>query len=120
MNVRCTNKYPPFFIKNWTFIVKDRNLIFYSKYCPSLDAIFSHLSGSIRIPRQRNPLYFEVIHESTQFLVFSYDVKGCSDRPCVIDRNKWILQGAVSGEYGGWGKTSHSSVSKLVLTGSAT
>ena len=26
--IRCTNKFPTFFIKNWAFIVKERNLIF--------------------------------------------------------------------------------------------
>ena len=34
-NIRCTNKFPTFFIKNWAFIVKERNLMFYSKNCPS-------------------------------------------------------------------------------------
>ena len=34
-NIRCTNKFPPFFIKNWAFIMKERKLMFYSKYCPS-------------------------------------------------------------------------------------
>ena len=32
--IRCTSKFTPFFIKNWSFIVKERNLMFYSKYCP--------------------------------------------------------------------------------------
>ena len=31
--IRCTNKFPPLFIKNWAFNVKERNLMFYSKYC---------------------------------------------------------------------------------------
>ena len=43
--IRCTNKFPPFLIKNWAFIVKERNLVFYSKYCPSLSTTFSHLSN---------------------------------------------------------------------------
>ena len=34
-HVRCTNKFRPFFIKIWAFIVKERNLMFYSKYYPS-------------------------------------------------------------------------------------
>ena len=86
--------------------------MFYSKYCPSLATTFSYLSGSLRIPRRKNASFFEAIHESTQFLVFSYDVKYCSDRPSVIDRNKWKSEGEMSGEYGGWSKTSHLSVSK--------
>ena len=102
----------PFFIKKWEFIVKERNLMFYSKYCPSLATTFSHLSDSIRTPRQKNDSSFEAIHDSTQFLVFLYDEKGCSDRPCGTDRNKSKSEGAMSGEYGGWGKTSHLNVSK--------
>ena len=35
LNIRCTNKFPRFFIKNWAFIMKEQNLMFYSKYCPS-------------------------------------------------------------------------------------
>ena len=27
----CTNKFAPFFIKNWSFIVKKQNIMFYSK-----------------------------------------------------------------------------------------
>ena len=53
-----------------TFIVKERNFMFYSKCCPLLATTFSHLSGSIRIPRQKNTSFLEAIHESTQFLVF--------------------------------------------------
>ena len=34
-NTRCTNKFPPFFYQKWAFIVKERNLMFYSKYCQS-------------------------------------------------------------------------------------
>ena len=110
--IRCTNKFPPFLIINWVFIVKERNLMFYSKYWPPLDTTFPHLSGSIRIPRRKNTSSFKVIHKSTLFLVFSYDVKCCSDKSCVIDRNKWKSEGAMSSEYGGWGETSHLSVSQ--------
>ena len=86
--IRSINKFPPFFIKNWAFIVKEQYLMFYLKYCLSLATTFSHLSGRIRIPHRKNASSFEAIHESTQFLVSSYDVKCCSDRPCAIDRNR--------------------------------
>ena len=59
--------------------------MFYSKYCPSLATTFFHLSVSMRIPRWKNALSFEAIDELTQYLVFSYDVKCCSNRQCVID-----------------------------------
>ena len=97
--IGCTNKFPSFFIKNWAFIVKERNLMFFSKYFPSLATTFSHLSVRIRIPRQKNASSFEANHEWTQFLGFSYNINCCSDRPCVIDRNKWKSEGAMSGEF---------------------
>ena len=34
LSIGCTNKFSPIFIKNWAFIMKERNLIFYSKYYP--------------------------------------------------------------------------------------
>ena len=33
--IRFTNKFPPFLIKYWAFIVKEWNLMFYSEYCSS-------------------------------------------------------------------------------------
>lgn len=32
----------------------------------------------------------------------TYDVKGCSSRPCAIDQHKLTSHGAISGEYSGW------------------
>ena len=110
--IRCTNKFPPFFIENWAFIVKELNIMFFSKYWPSLPTTFSLFSGSIPIPHRKNASSFEAIHESTQFLVFSYDVKCCSGRPCVINQNNWKSEGAMSGKYGGWGQTFHFRVPK--------
>jgi len=51
-----------FIIKNWLYI-------FDSKYCPSLATTFSHVSGSVRIPRRKNWSSFEAIHESIQFFI---------------------------------------------------
>jgi len=53
-----------FIVKNWLYIYD-------SKYCPSLAITFSHLSGSVRIPRQKNWSSFEAIHESIQFFTSS-------------------------------------------------
>jgi len=54
-----------FIVKNWLYIYD-------SKYCrPSLATTFSHLSGSVRIPRQKNWSSFEAIHESIQFFTSS-------------------------------------------------
>ena len=45
---------PPFFSEIRGFIVKNWLYIYDSKYCPSLATTFSHLSGSVRIPRRKN------------------------------------------------------------------
>lgn len=49
---------------------------------------------------------FETIQESTKFSVSAYDIKCCSDRQSAVDQNKWTWAGAVSSEYGRWGRTS--------------
>jgi len=50
---------------------------------------FPNISGSTRIPRRKKSASFEAIHESTHFVVSSYEENFCSDMPCVIDCNKW-------------------------------
>ena len=60
-----------FFSEIRGFIVKNWLYIYDSKYCPSLATTFSHLSGSIRIPRRKNWSSFEAIHESIQFFTSS-------------------------------------------------
>jgi len=120
MSIGSFNKFSLFFCKNCGFIVKKLYNVFYSKYCPSLTIIFSHLSGSIRILRRKKLAFFEAIHESIHFLVSLYEENFCSNRPCIIDRNKWQLNGAISGKYGGWDRTSNFSVFKYVLTVCAT
>ena len=77
--------------------VQHTNAILYWKYIESLvctKQIFS----------------FEAIQSSIQFLVSSYDVKCCSDRRHRLEQV--VIEGAMSGEYGGWDRTSHLSVSK--------
>jgi len=60
-----------FFSEIRGFIVKNWLYIYDSKYCLSLTTTFSHLSGSVRIPRRKNWSSFEAIHESIQFFISS-------------------------------------------------
>ena len=60
-----------FFLEIWVFIVKNRLQCNHSKYCPSMAPTFSHLSGNLRIPSQKNDVGFDAIHESTDFSVSS-------------------------------------------------
>jgi len=69
--IRCTTLFPPFFVDIRGFIVKNWLYIYDSKYCPSQATTFSHLSGSVRIPRRKNCSSFEAIHVSFQFLTSS-------------------------------------------------
>ena len=68
---RCTTLLPPFFSEIRGFIVKNWLYIYDSKYCPLLATTFSHLLGSVRIPRRKNWSSFEAIHESIQFFTSS-------------------------------------------------
>lgn len=64
-----------------------------------------NLALRVWIPRWRNSAFIATIHRSTQFLLPSHDVKCCLGMPCAIDRNKWLLEGIMSGEYGGLRRT---------------
>jgi len=90
---------------------------FYSKYYLSLATTFSFLAAhEFHVERSRH--FFRL--SRTHFLVSSYEENFFSDRPCIIDWNKWKWDGAISREYGGWGKTSNFCVSKYVWTACAT
>ena len=66
VSIRCTTLLPSFFSEIRCFIVKNWLYIYDSKYCwPSLATTFSHLSGSVRIPRRKNWSSFEARHKST-------------------------------------------------------
>jgi len=77
--------FPPFFSEIQGFIVKNWLYIYDSKYCPSLVTTFSHLSGSIRIPRRKNWSSFEVIHESNFLLLHKTGSAGQPDRVPLIE-----------------------------------
>lgn len=64
---------PVAFIKNWAFIVRAYVLLIVSSIT---EHYFSDLSGSIRMSRRKNGSTFEVIYESIQFLIYSYNWKG--------------------------------------------
>jgi len=67
IHIRYTTLLPPFFSEIRGFLVKNWLYI----YDPSLATTFSHLSGSVRIPRRKNWSSFEAIHESIQFFTSS-------------------------------------------------
>lgn len=92
ISIRSTNKFPPFFYKNWVFLVKGRHIMFHLKYCPSLDTTFSHLSGKLLLLllRRKNAFSFEATNPRIDpNLVPPDDVKCCLDRSSTIHRNKW-------------------------------
>lgn len=51
---------------------------------------------------------------ASEFLIHLHDMMYCSCTPCVIDWNKWKSEEAISGEYGGWGRTFQLSVSMSI------
>ena len=67
-----------FIVKNWLYIYD-------SKYCPSLATTFSHLSGSVWIPRRKNWSSFEAIHEFNFLLLHKTGSAGQSGRVPLIE-----------------------------------
>jgi len=67
--IRCTTLLPPFFFRNSRLYCK--KLVIHLWFKVLSIATFSHLSGSVRIPRRKNWSSFEAIHESIQFFTSS-------------------------------------------------
>lgn len=63
----------------------DRYLTFISKYCPY--SLIFVVPSAYHIKTRLDLLRH--LHQSTQFLVSSYDLMCCSDRPYAIDQIKW-------------------------------
>ena len=61
--IRCTNKISTFFfIKNWAFIVKEWNVMFYSKYCSSYcSSCMWHESWSNKASNSASSYTFDLI-----------------------------------------------------------
>ena len=64
---RPLNKFSRFFYKIKTLFKMQGTKTFELKYCPSLETTFSHLPGSIWIPRRKNDTSLEAIQESIHF-----------------------------------------------------
>jgi len=62
-----------------SFIVKNWLYIYNSKYCPSLVTTFSHLSGSVRIPRRKNCHLLKLSTNRSNFLLLHKT--GSADQP---------------------------------------
>ena len=60
--------FPEGFILIRGFIVKNWLYIYDSKYCPSLAITFSHLSGSVRIPREKTDHLLRLSTNQSNFL----------------------------------------------------
>jgi len=102
-----------FIVNNWLYIYD-------SKYCPLLATTFSHLSGSIRIPRRKNWSSFEAIHESIQFF-FLHKTRnaGQPGRVPLIETSNSQREQRLENTAGGVGLPI-SKISKYVLTTFAT
>lgn len=63
-----------FMIKITCLFVKYIKVVPYSKYAPSKDATFVHLSGKLPISSLKKSLSFEVIHSPNKFSILPKDV----------------------------------------------
>ena len=95
--------------------MKERYIMFYSMWWPSLAITFSHLSGSMWIPRQKNASSFEAIQSSIQFLFYLHmmwsaaQTGHASSIGTIGSRKEQCLENTA-------GRTSHLSVFKYFLT----
>ena len=90
-----------FFTKSNVFIFNNYKETCHWMYCPSLATIFSHLSGSIWIPLQKNATSFEANHESTHFLNFFIFIRlkvlpSQAYLPSIGTSDNWMRQSLVN------------------------
>ena len=82
---------------------------YWTTYSPFCSTTFCRFSGNFIIPCSQNFLSFWAKDCSRCLLQFSRELKFFSLWEFCKDRNKWKSEGAVSGEYGAWMRTSQPS-----------
>ena len=84
-------------------------------YSPFCSTTFCHFSGNLIIPSSQNVLSFWATNCSRCFLQSSRELKFSPLREFCKDWNKWKSEGAMSGEYGRWIRTSQPSCNSFCL-----
>jgi len=94
---------PPFFSEIRGFIVKNWLYIHDSKYCPSLATTFSHLSGSVRIPRREKPHLLRLSTNRSNFLLHKTRSAGQPGRVPLIETSDSQREQRLENTVGGVG-----------------
>ena len=101
------------------FLSKNKRHIFHelywTVYSPSCSTTFCHFSGNFIIPSSQNFLSFGAKNWSRCLLQSSRESKFFPLREFCKDWNKWKSEGTMSGEYGGWIRTSQPSCNKFCV-----
>ena len=89
--------------------------VYWTMYSPFCSTTFCHFSGNFVIPSSQNYLSFWAKNWSRCLLQSFRELKFSPLREYCKDRNKWISEGAMSDEYGGWIRTSQLSCNSFCL-----
>ena len=89
--------------------------LYWATYSPFCSTTFCHFSGNFIIPSSQNFLSFRAKNCSRCFLQTSRELKFFPLREFCKDQNKWKSEGAMSGEYNGWIRTSQPSYNSFCL-----
>ena len=95
-----------FLSKNKRHIFHFHQELYWTMYSPFCATTFCHFSGNFIIPHSQNFLSFWARNCSRCLLQSSRELKIFPLREFCKDRNKWKFEGAMSGEYGTWIRTS--------------
>ena len=104
-----------FLIKNKRHIFHFHQELYWTMYSPFCSTTFCHFSGNFVIPSYQNFLSFWAKKCCRCLLQSSRKLKFFPLREFCKDWNKWISEGAMSGEYGRWIRTSQPSCNSFCL-----
>ena len=101
--------------KNKRHIFHFHQELYWTTYSLFCSTTFCHFSGNFIIPSSQNFLSFWAKNCSRCLLQSSRELKCFPIREFCKDQNKWKSEGATSGEYGRWIRTSQPSYNSFCL-----
>ena len=114
-NIGLAKKCLRFLGKNKRHIFPFHQELYWTTYSPFCFTTFYHFSGNFIIPSSQNFLSSWAKNCSRCLLQSSRELKFFPLRKFCKDRNKWKSEGAMSGEYSGWIRTSQPSCNRFCL-----
>ena len=115
VRIGLAKKFLWFLRKNKRHIFHSHQELYWTTYSPFCSTTFCHFSGNFIIPSSQNFLSFWAKNCSRCLLQYSRELKFFPLREFCKDQNKWKSEGAMSGEYSGWIRTSQPSCNSFCL-----